>query len=372
MRMNMIKVLYTKAIQKYKLGPMLYPFFCRHRYLNINDDVVNKSLEYLESVHGAKDTNYKTDNIISHDYDLHIILPCYNVEKYLSKCIDSILNCEKQYSFLLTIVNDGSTDSTPQIIDKYIDHPNVEIIHGDNQGLSIARNRALKHIKGKYIMFVDSDDYVDYSNVEKMLDIAFGGDYDIVEGSYTFVDDQDKHYRTIGAPSGDISPRKLRGFSWGKVIRSEFFETMKFPDGFVNQDSIFAQVIYPTVKSAYALGENVYYYRVNHSGITKTSRGKPKSLDSLWLVRGLHIQRLNNGFNPDQEDYEYLLRNIKLTYKRTHLISNKVNEAVFVVFVDMMNRYFPDFKTNEDFYKPLEKALRESDFGMYSAFCMYK
>lgn len=92
---------------------------------------------------------------------ISIIVPVYNVQQYLSKCIESILN-QTMKNFELILINDGSNDKSPEICDKYsLKDSRIEVIHKENEGVSIARNTGINISKGKYIVFADSDDYVD-------------------------------------------------------------------------------------------------------------------------------------------------------------------------------------------------------------------
>ena len=77
-------------------------------------------------------------------YDLQIIIPAYNAEKYIEKCLNSILSQKTQYTYVITVINDGSTDETSQILSKYLDDEHVDIISQSNKGFSEARNRGLK------------------------------------------------------------------------------------------------------------------------------------------------------------------------------------------------------------------------------------
>ena len=102
--------------------------------------------------------------------DISIIVPIYNVELYLEKCINSILN-QTFKNFELLLVNDGSTDNSGEICDKYARVDNrIKVIHKENGGLSSARNEGLKNALGEYFAFVDSDDYIDY----RMYETLFG------------------------------------------------------------------------------------------------------------------------------------------------------------------------------------------------------
>ena len=101
---------------------------------------------------------------------ISIIIPVYNAEKYLGKCLDSILN--QTYSdFEIIIVNDGSSDSSDSICKKYmLDEPRIQYIIQKNQGVSAARNTGIKRAKGEYLLFVDADDTIDSLMLKKMLE----------------------------------------------------------------------------------------------------------------------------------------------------------------------------------------------------------
>ena len=114
---------------------------------------------------------------------MQIIIPVYNVEQYIQECIESILNQETQYSYIITIVNDGSPDNSRNILKQYESLNNIIIIDQENRGFSGARNRALENIYGKYLMFVDSDDKLAEGAIEVLLNTALSYKADMVEGS---------------------------------------------------------------------------------------------------------------------------------------------------------------------------------------------
>ena len=98
-------------------------------------------------------------NEIDPQYDVMIIVPVYNVENYLEQCIDSVLNQKTEYTYQAVFVDDGSTDRSGEILDQRVNSPHV-VIHTENRGVSAARNLALRKITGRYVMFLDSDDYL--------------------------------------------------------------------------------------------------------------------------------------------------------------------------------------------------------------------
>ena len=113
--------------------------------------------------------------------DISVIVPAYNAEKYIRPCLDSILNQTKK-EFEIIVVNDGSKDNTLKILNEYKEQYSdiINVIDQENQGLSVTRNNAIKVAKGKYVVFIDSDDYVKSDMLEKLYDKAVSGGYDVV------------------------------------------------------------------------------------------------------------------------------------------------------------------------------------------------
>ena len=123
------------------------------------------------------------------DIKISIIVPVYNTDKYLCECLDSIL-AQTFSNFELMLINDGSTDSSSVICNEYaLKDSRVRVFHKDNGGVSSARNLGLDNAKGKYVMFMDADDYwYDSSAVEQLYENAEFNDVDIIRGEYKAVD----------------------------------------------------------------------------------------------------------------------------------------------------------------------------------------
>lgn len=111
--------------------------------------------------------------------DVSVIIPVYNAEKTIAKCIDSVL-LQKELSLEIIIINDGSTDDTSKVLSKYKHHTNIKIIDQNNSGVSSARNHGLSVASGKYILFVDSDDYLESNLLMPMLEYAEQNSLDLL------------------------------------------------------------------------------------------------------------------------------------------------------------------------------------------------
>lgn len=184
-----------------------------------------------------------------------IIIPVYNVEKYIENCIESIVN-QTYKNIEIILVDDGSTDKSGSICDKFSKIDNrISVIHKTNGGLSSARNNGLKVCNGKYVTFIDSDDWIKKDFVETMLSIAINSSADLVisglisKTNYDFIDDNNNNdYKEInriqaiecclyGEKGIDVS-------ACGKLYSKKLFENIVFPEKKLYEDFlIFDEII---------------------------------------------------------------------------------------------------------------------------------
>ena len=124
-------------------------------------------------------------NIDKNKYKISFIVPVYNVEEYIVKCIESILELDfNTISYEIIIINDGTKDnSINKVEDKFSNNPYIRIINQNNFGLSIARNVGLKHARGEYVSFIDGDDYINAKQLFKIINSIVGNE-DIIIGNY--------------------------------------------------------------------------------------------------------------------------------------------------------------------------------------------
>lgn len=226
-------------------------------------------------------------------YDLAIIVAAYNVEEYISECIDSYLNNEIINS-VLVIVNDGSSDNTNLILSEYKLHDNIKILEKKNGGLSSARNYGIKYIRdyAKYISFLDADDYIssDYISFFKKVTknyspdiiefnmIRFGGISDKViysslsyDGFY-YLDDEFTH---------KVLAHGL-WFSVSRIYSSELFVDKLFTEGRHYEDVILIPLLYLNASKVYSSSESFYFYRDNPNGITRNA--SLKHIDDIFFA----------------------------------------------------------------------------------------
>ena len=225
--------------------------------------------------------------------EISVIVPAYNVENYLERCLDSLLDQTFQ-NFELILVDDGSTDRTSQICDTYADHNKVRVIHKANGGVSDARNVGLECANGRYITFVDSDDYVASTFLEtlyQMITEEEGVTVSMLPGQQVL--DAGKPVEAYAKKSEIVSAEEAarmmllrKGIThscWGKLFRRDLWTSIRFPVGHNNgEDAITFRVISKAEKVAY-MNSGLYYY-VQRAGSIMHQKCTEKTLSVLDIA----------------------------------------------------------------------------------------
>lgn len=235
---------------------------------------------------------------------ISIIVPAYQVEKCLDRCVESILN--QTYKHLeVILVDDGSTDKTASICDSWAEKDQrVKVIHKVNEGPSVARNAALEIARGDYIYFVDSDDYIDPNLCENVLNVMLKESADIVvfngmrvneHGQEIFITDD----IVPGAMDQETALAELMGerlshFLWNKMYKREVFQGVRFPSGRIWEDMSTTYRLFLNAKKIYCCEEVYYYYVQNSSSII--SNINAKALKDIFLARSESYQELKDKY----------------------------------------------------------------------------
>ncbi len=307
------------------------------------------------------------ENDLSHkeDYDLEIIIPAYNVENYIDQCLQSVLDQQSKYKYLIVVINDGSTDGTRQRLTKYEKYPNIEIIDQENAGQATARNVALRHIRGRYVTFVDADDWLLPGAISKLMDTAMKYDADIVEGCFRLYNGT-QFYPGYSHPF-DVSDKwtgQLQGYACGKVFRADLFANSCFPEGYLFEDSLMTLVLYPRCHRIVTIPDDIYVYRFNPVGTTATCGRTPRAVESLLVTLQLMEDNVACGQQPDMQAYHNFLRNeASNTFFTIFSLQNpSVNHHVFSAYCRLIHQYFSGFSASQPRLKALEHALRCKDY----------
>lgn len=225
-----------------------------------------------------------------------IIVPVFQAERYIDVCVNSILS-QTYPNIEVILVDDGSTDQSASICDGYCNaDPRVTVIHKKNEGVASARNTGLLKSSGEFIMFVDSDDWIEADMIEKLLTIAKRENADVVECDFAQCKDgrsnrkpHDENIYILENKEEIIFHSFVHGVPylykvcWGKLIRKELCENASFPNRTVAEDAAFCDQILLQCKKVVKTYNQYYNYRVTpgsimHSGI------KPSVFETLDTV----------------------------------------------------------------------------------------
>lgn len=228
-----------------------------------------------------------------------IVVPVYNVETYLGSCLDSLINQDVE-DYEIICINDGSLDGSKEIVEDYQKrYPFITLINQKNQGLSVARNVGMQHIKGEYFIFVDSDDFLEPNTLGNLYNTAKCNDLDILDFRVKSYRDGATaiwrgEYLDLDKPIGgkdyfSLFVEKFRQqpsiSAWSHLYRTSFIyeNRLQFIPGRYYEDVPFTAEAYLMAKRVYFTDLVVYYYRVNESSITG-SRVTRKHIEDLALI----------------------------------------------------------------------------------------
>ena len=217
-----------------------------------------------------------------------VIVPVYNMEKYLDKCMDSLVN-QTLKDIEIIAINDGSTDNSLNILKRYEKkYPKkVKIIDQENGGISVARNNGLDIATGKYIGFVDSDDYVKFDMFEKLYNKIEETKSDIVVCDYEeyyMLNDKFKYVSVVDKIKknnlyDDISIiTKIDYAPWNKLYKNELFDNIRFPKNVKYEDLSTILKTFLISSKISIVNKSLYLYRINDNGQTKTINKKVKDI----------------------------------------------------------------------------------------------
>lgn len=323
------------------------------------------------SVDKGKSCIKNPDSNIEFKYDLQIIVPCYNIEKYGKRCIDSIVNQKTKHSFYLVLINDGSTDNTKNILEEYKEN-NIEIINKINGGISSARNAGLRNIYSKYLMFVDSDDYlIDENVVENMLnqldEVKESCKNIIIEFSYK--NSSAKQYkRPAKKQMKSCKYIDLTGFPWAKIYSSSLFKHVEFPEDYWFEDTVLHEIVFPMADQCYKSNLLCYFYQLNDSGATSQTKHSQKTLDTFYVTRSLLNDRKELLLN---KDYNFFYRFYVQTICNCNRLLRFDEKVQIQVFIETKKLFEINNVQCVKQFKTLYKSLKNGKYKQYVSFCKY-
>ena len=269
---------------------------------------------------------------------ISIIVPVYNVEKYLSECVDSVLS-QSFYEMELLLIDDGSTDGSGTICDEYaMRDSRVRVFHKVNGGLSSARNYGIDRANGDYIIFLDSDDYWNNSDVLSYLyEIIKRFDADVVRGEYISIDEEGNEILTLPRNKKDIEleildsaafyKRAIAGenFSWLYLFKRDSLNEFRFDESCKFQEDI---------------DFNIKYYSQNHKCVYTSRQFYVYRKRRNSIVTTLKIENLEGSFSLCDVFDEY-----------STLVSDEELKTIYRYNSIMMYYWTLETMSQEPYYK---------------------
>lgn len=357
----------------------LYKCECKklkHVYSGEGD--LENSIELLENI-SPKPDSFSPLHIVKKAIgpDLSIIVPVYNAQNFLKRCIESCLAQRTEFTFEVIAVDDGSIDDSLALLRNYDCDQRLKVIHQENRGHAGARNAALDVASGRYICFVDSDDFIPSDAVQRLMSRAVELDADIVGGGYWLCDAEGRRHRFKGLCGAVYTTPTvgLSGLPCGAVYRRSLWDEVRFPEGFWFEDTCLPYLIFSRSIKTASISGSVYYYRANPKGITATSVFSKKALDSIWVVLKMFDEMERLGIEMTNVLYEQTLRQFgPLLKARLTALNDDELRIAFQCCSEIIRNFperFGDFSTNDFWLKQIEKAMICCDYEKWLTACRW-
>ena len=266
-----------------------------------------------------------------------IVVPIYKVEKYLRRCVDSIIN-QTYRNLEIILVDDGSPDKCGQIIDEYKEKDSRIIsLHKKNGGLSDARNYGMKYVTGEYIFFLDSDDYIKSETIETLINLSLKYQADIVQGGFYYKYENyllydDRYYKEDSDPIildnkelmyELIVNERVKNFAWGKLYKTDLIKDLLFEKGVLFEDVFWAHNVMSRVKKYVICHKPLTYYVQREDSIVANY-----SVRNLDIIKGMKVRHKFIEENYSEfinESYTLLLKTMFMHYNL--LMKNKSKDS---------------------------------------------
>lgn len=282
-----------------------------------------------------------------------LVIPVYNSEKYIGRCLDSILN--QTYNDVdILVINDGSKDKSKEIIEEYQKkYNNIKLINQENMGVAKTRNKAIKLAETKYIMFMDNDDYIDSNYIETYLNKIEKTEADIVIGGYRRVNIDKKILFKQELINTEWSKYIVLA-PWAKIFNRDFLikNNIEFLDYSIGEDVYFNLIAFsknPKIEIIDYIGYNWYF---NTKSVSNTSQ---RGLGDDTDIRVLLDKVLENCDIKDDELMKYYFVRYFIWYML--FSGRKSNSKSFMKYYQMYKKWFEDNKISSNI-SPFSSKLK--------------
>lgn len=230
---------------------------------------------------------------------LTVVIPVYNVEKYLKRCVESVL-VQGWHNYDILLVDDGSTDSSPQICDDYVKaYDFISVIHKENGGLSEARNTGISHAKGEYVYFPDSDDWLEPQTFTELAEVLESQEFELVSFNREFVKGEEDAIvsdplvtQVFGGKDAFVQMLKhsyITGFANDKIYKKSLFidNNISFPKGKYYEDLGTNYKLFLSTKNVFATNQKYYHYLIDNPDSITRSWNEQKFSDMFGFYKDI-------------------------------------------------------------------------------------
>ncbi|MGN0251603.1 MAG: glycosyltransferase family 2 protein [Oliverpabstia sp.] len=248
-----------------------------------------------------------------------VIIPVYNGKRFLKECIDTVL--EQTYQNLeIILIDDGSTDDSPGICDTYALKDNrIKVIHQRNQGVAVARNTGLENATGEYIVFIDSDDFINKRMIEKLYIVLkeTNADMSICNFKYVSENGNEIDIKQTAIKNEELCAEGIIdklfqenncGYivAWNKMYKKELWRQIQYPIGLVHEDEAVIHRLFAECKKVVTIPDELYYYRQVSGSIMHSERNEKKLDKYLALAdRLMFLKSAVSKENIKKLAYQY-------------------------------------------------------------------
>jgi glycosyltransferase involved in cell wall biosynthesis len=277
--------------------------------------------------------------------EITIIIPVYNVEDYLSKCLDSIL-AQTFNDFECILIDDGSTDNSGKICDKYAKKDDrMIVIHQKNSGPSSARNAGLDKAGGEWIGFVDSDDWCDNDMFSRLYENSIRNNADVSVCGWkriyknkiiTYAQEKEYIYNSYEAVNAMLSNKYFDGYIWNKLIRARFFTkyNIRFDINIKPfEETLVLFRILKIINKAVYSPVPCYNYNINPDSITNKSR-------LTWVTALPAFEKMISLETSEPIKHKILLKKIEMVSFVCYAEITSYKDSAYCVFSEIANKHF--------------------------------
>lgn len=273
---------------------------------------------------------------------ISIIIPVYNSEKFIDRCLTSILNqTYKDYEIIL--INDGSTDSSLQILRKYEkNYDFVKVYSQKNHGISYTRNKGIDKAKGEYIIFIDNDDWIDKDYLEKYINYIEENNFDIVCGGYKRTTNTDVLFEKNITSLDDVYKYLA---PWAKIYKKSIIKdnNIKFLDFSIGEDVYFNILYYDKIKNFGIINYNGYNWYNNEDSFSNSIQ-KKELISPLYL-----LDQIYNNINEKNKFEFFFIFYVNWYLSFAPFYKKKEFIKIYKQLYNWIEKRYPKYKKNKKF-----------------------